>query len=124
LPSYRMAPALARALADGTGLPTRRYDVLLREAGGAIGATVAARVRALGGTVDLVPSRGVLLSATLTVDQVVEVAGFDEVVHVDLWSPPEVDLDLARAFSGVDHLESVAGYTGQGVRGEVIDGNV
>jgi len=42
-------------------------------------------------------------------------------LFVDRWSPYEVDMDVAREIGGANHIETVAGYTGEGVRGEVFD---
>lgn len=44
-----------------------------------------------------------------------------EVLWIDAWSAPESDMHVARVMGGADTLESLAGLTGQGVRGEVMD---
>ena len=60
----------------------------------------------------------------MTPEQVAQAAGLGEVLHIDAWSAPESDMDKVRIISGADFLESTIGFTGTGVRGEVMDGNV
>ncbi|KAA0215359.1 MAG: hypothetical protein DYG94_04260 [Leptolyngbya sp. PLA3] len=45
-----------------------------------------------------------------------------DILWIDAWSAPQPDMNVARSMGGADTLESVAGLTGQGVRGEVLDG--
>ena len=46
----------------------------------------------------------------------------DEVQWIDRWSAPENDMDLVRADTGANWLETNYNTCGQGVRGEVMDG--
>ena len=62
-----------------------------------------------------------LIEAELTPDQLVAVARFDEVLFIDRWSPMEKDMSLAREIGGGNFLETMEGWTGQGVRGEILD---
>lgn len=82
---------------------------------------VAARVERMEGRVDATTEQGFRLEATLTDDQLLEVARMGEALFIDRWMPPEDDMDIVRMISGADFLETVAGYSGQGVRGEVMD---
>jgi len=95
-----------------------RYNILVFEGGKQ---AVAKRIPALGGLVDNPDAGKFLVEATLTPEQLVEVVGWDEVQFVDRWSPLEKDMDIVREIGGTDHIETVAGYTGVGVRGESFD---
>ncbi|MCA9320569.1 MAG: S8 family serine peptidase [Planctomycetes bacterium] len=69
--------------------------------------------------------------ATSDHDQVLiarlDAAAFDrarrdpQVLFIDPWSAPEPDVDQARVIFGADAVETVAGFTGAGVRGQVRD---
>ena len=48
-------------------------------------------------------------------------AAMKEVLFIDEASEPEDDMDIAREIGGGDYIELVRGYTGQGVRAEVMD---
>lgn len=82
---------------------------------------VAARIKSIGGIVNNADAGKFLVEATLTPDQLLTVIRWDEVNFVDRWSPYEVDMDIAREIGGANYIESVAGYNGSGVRGEVFD---
>ncbi|MDH3285569.1 MAG: S8 family serine peptidase, partial [Acidobacteriota bacterium] len=64
---------------------------------------------------------GHVLELWLTPEQLRAVAGMDEVLWIDRWSPPETDMDLVRQDAGTDWLETNFTWCGQGVRGEVMD---
>lgn len=100
----------------------RRYLVTLVERDPADAAAVAARIGALGATVVVTGDR--FLEATLDAAQLRAVAALDAVLAVDRWFAPDSDMDKARIQSGANFVESVGGYRGQGVRGEVMDGGV
>lgn len=82
---------------------------------------VAERIKTIGGIVDSADAGKFLVVATLTPDQLFRVIRWDEVNFVDRWSSFESDMDIAREISGANYIESVAGYNGSGVRGEVFD---
>jgi serine protease AprX len=79
------------------------------------------KVEALGGTVQMVSASKGLIEATLDSAQLQAVAGDGAVLAIDAWSAPETDMDLARQDGGATVIEAARGYTGQGVRGEVMD---
>jgi hypothetical protein len=85
---------------------------------------VVTRVQAAGGTVESVSESHRLIEARLDSAQLRAVAELDEVLAVDRWAPPETDMDKARVASGAVFVDTVGGYRGQGVRGEVMDGGV
>ncbi len=78
----------------------------------------------LGASVVLSTAGNYLVHASMTPEQVAQAAELGEVLHIDAWSAPESDMDKVRIISGADFLESTIGFTGTGVRGEVMDGNV
>ncbi len=119
-PAYRVQPAF-RAWARESTAAAVRCNIQVFEAGGAQQAAVAARIAALGGTVVSPNSGKFLLEALLTPAQLLEVARWDEVHYIDRWTPAETDMANVRVVGGADELETVAGYDGTGVRGEVLD---
>ncbi len=104
--------------------PLQRYRIRVVERGSRLKDIVANRIGVLGGRVDVNNASGFLLEATLTPDQLSSVIRMNEVSYVDRWSPIEDDMDLAREIGGANFLEAVEGYSGKGVRAEVMDGNV
>lgn len=82
---------------------------------------VANKIEAIGGIVDKADAGKYLVVATLTPEQLFNVARFDEINFIDRWSPLEPDMDNAREIGGGNYIETVAGYDGEGVRGEVFD---
>jgi hypothetical protein len=121
-PAYRVERALrADAETLQRRFPRQRYSLLLFDPDAAPRASLARRIEAIGGRVDDVRAGKLLMEATLTPAQLVRVAGWDEIAYVDRWSPLEADMDLVREAGGANHVEAVAGYTGDGVRGEVFD---
>jgi serine protease AprX len=86
-------------------------------------ATISAAVAAAGGAIVTTIPEGFLVHATLTPAQVLALAALDEVAYIDTWTPPETDMNRARAPEGsdADFIEATLGFTGQGVRGEVMD---
>ena len=57
-------------------------------------------------------------------EQLRAVAGHDDVMWIDRWTPPETDMDVVRQDSGADWLEVQDTSCGQGVRGEVMDNGI
>jgi serine protease AprX len=101
--------------------PQQTYNIMIFESSIDAKRDIAARIRALGGKVDMVHAGKYLIRATLTPDQLFEVARFDDVLFIDRWGPYEKDMDISRELGGANYIESTAGYTGQGVRGESFD---
>ncbi|NBD08932.1 S8 family serine peptidase [Corallococcus silvisoli] len=123
-PEYRLERALRDALLGRSArLPeTQRYSLMVGERGAARQDALARRVRALGGTVDLVEPGGLRVEATLTQEQLARVVRANEVQFIDRWGGPgEVDMDIVRELGGANALQALKGWTGQGVRGEVFD---
>lgn len=123
-PAYRLEEFLVERLAaGGTGLEPMRYNIMLLERGAAKQNLVGRRINAMGGKVDLIIPEGFRFEATLTADQLLAVAKMNEVLFIDRWSAPEPDMDIVRATGGANFIETTLGFTGQGVRAEVMDGN-
>ncbi len=123
-PAYKVEPFVRHELAEELFAPARRYNIKVLEADNAMKQRVAAEIEALGGTIDRLTADGFLLEATLDQGQLLRVLSMNDVQFVDRWFEPEDDMDLARIISGANVIETVYGYTGQGVRGEAMDGGL
>lgn len=125
--AYRLDEPVAeayRAVDGATPVPPRRYSIQCCERGAAQQSAVAARVAELGGTVELMQPEGFRMEATLDPLQLRTIAAMNEILFIDLWGAPGEDMNLVREITGANHVETVAGFAGAGVRGEVMDGNV
>lgn len=121
-PAYRIEPdVLGEILGARTSEAPRRYHVMTFVPGLAEKTELAAEIRALGGIVDAPTPNGYRLEATLTLEQVAALAHSNRLQWIDRWTPRENDMDLVREQAGENRVETVAGFSGQGVRGEVMD---
>jgi hypothetical protein len=77
----------------------------------------------IGGEVVL-KTKGRRMEAKLDQGQLQQVAARPQVLAIDLWTPKEEDMNNARDIGGADYIETVQGYSGQGVRAEVCDGGL
>ncbi|MCK4332275.1 MAG: S8 family serine peptidase, partial [Thermoplasmatales archaeon] len=119
-PAYRLEEFMLDNLENAEQMyPLQRYNIQVH----AIEQKniVANRIISIGGTVNRADAGKFLVEATLTPDQLFEVVRWNEVLFVDRWGPYEVDMDIAREIGGANYIESVAGYAGADVRGEVFD---
>ncbi len=124
-PAYRVEEALVPVLSApelDSDAPVR-YSIEVHERGLEQQNAVEQRVVALGGTVQSVNPEGYRMDATMALAALRQVVAMDEVAFVDRWTPPGLDMNLARgpAGSNADDLQSALGFSGQGVRGEVFD---
>lgn len=85
---------------------------------------LAARCSAAGIELDGRTLTHLLVRVRGTPAQLLALAAWPEVLFVDRWAAPEHDVDKARRVSGADFAEETLGLAGQGVRGEVMDGNL
>jgi len=122
-PAYRLDGALLAELVAGT-LDARRYIIQVMERGPAMKAVVAERIAEAGGAIEAQIPDGFMLEATLTPSQLSAVLAYDEVLWVDEWRAPVLHMDKVRVDGGANLLESVTGWTGQGVAGEALDTGV
>ncbi len=118
--AYRLDPALQAALHDGSLQPARYNMVVVDKRNDK--PALAAHIRAIGGVVDDEHPGGLLFTATLTPAQLVAAAHLDEVLWIDAWSAPELDMDNARVQGGGNYVEAQAGYTGAGVKAHIYEG--
>jgi hypothetical protein len=125
LPVYRLEEELLDELnGDMRQMPTRRYSIMLFERGAAAQQIVANRIGQLGGIVNARVPQGFRLEATLTPQQLTQIASMNLVEFIDRWGPAGTDMDIARQIGGAVPVLSGLGFTGQGVRGEVMDGGI
>jgi hypothetical protein len=119
-PAYRLEEFLVDNLNDAYQIyPHQRYNIQVLSVEQKT--IVAERIETIGGLVNTADAGKFLIEATLTPDQLFVVIRWDEVNFVDRWGPYEADMDIVREISGANYIESVAGYNGSGVRGEVFD---
>ena len=128
-PAFKLEPVLVERLepeppviesADDND--ERRYSLMTLQRGDADHQAVADHItRVHDGEVHHTSDGGFRMEATLTEDALRDVVAMGEILFIDRWFPPEPDMDLVRDIDGADDLEAVAGYTGEGVRGEVMD---
>jgi serine protease AprX len=124
LPYVRWIGAYQPADRLAPGLKPGRIIVTLVDVDGARQRGLADQIAAAGGTVHVVSTNGRLIVATVNQAQLDLVAGRPEVLAVDAWSAPQSDMDKARFDGGANFIETLGGYRGAGVRGEVMDGGL
>ncbi|HEB52774.1 MAG TPA: hypothetical protein ENI87_05925, partial [bacterium] len=118
--AYRLEPELVRRRV-WTDPRAQRYHIVVADKHGDKPALLAG-IRAVGGRVDDSRAGSILVDATLTGPQLLQVAGLDQVLWIDRWSAPETDMDNARIQGGGNYLENQTGYTGAGVNVHVYEG--
>jgi hypothetical protein len=126
-PAYRLAPGVHAALAVAPQASPQRYSIEVMQRGPQQQEALARRIEALGGLVHFINPAGFRMEATLSRAALVEIAHADEVNFIEPWpGPAGLDMQIARgpAGSNADYLEVLFGYTGHGVRGEVMDRGV
>ena len=82
---------------------------------------LADAVEAMGGTLLEVTPDDDMMRVELTQEQLVALLADDRVAFVDPWAPGGTDMDIERIMSGANVLETVTSFSGEGVRGEVLD---
>ncbi len=121
-PAFRLDQALAAELkSSGASMPDRLYTITVLANTRDVKNLVAERVSEVGGHVDFVDPAAPFLYATLTSDQLRQMVRMDEVVFVGIRTEAETDMNFVRDVSGANHIEGTGGYSGEGVRGEVMD---
>lgn len=123
-PAYRLESFIRENILSGTNNEAQPFSIMMLETGPAMKNVVADQIESIGGNIDKNVAGGFLIEATLTPDQLVEVAKLDEVLFIDRRLPVVDYMDNVRIVGGANYIESVAGYTGAGVRGEVMDSNL
>ena len=119
-PAYRLEPAL-RDAAVFQDLKPVTYNVVVADKHNDKPA-LGAKIKAVGGTVVSEQVGSILMTVRLNGPQLQEASGFDEVLWIDRWSAPEIDMDNARIQGGGNSVETLAGYTGAGVNAHIYEG--
>ncbi|MFG0285974.1 MAG: S8 family serine peptidase [Phycisphaerales bacterium JB039] len=123
-PAYKLDEPILQAIALGAPgdltAPKRYSIMMLREGAGSLD-PVARRIRAMGARIDALSPQTGRLEATLTLEQVLEVARANETLFIDEWGPVGPDMDIVRMYHGTDYVEGLTGFSGEGVRGEILD---
>jgi len=119
--SFKLEPELNKELSQSTSAGDVRYSIWMSKKNKR--KEVVDFIEQIGGEVVL-KTKGRRLEAMLNTAQLNQVAALPQVLYLDRWTPIEDDMDIVRAVSGANYLESVQGYTGQGVRAEVCDGGL
>ncbi len=120
-PAYRLEPELITEHVRGHDVPTRRYNIVVADKTQDKPGLIQ-KVGDIGGRVTHEQRGSILLEVQLDGVQLLQVAQLDEVLWIDRWTPPELDVNDARNQGGADFVESVAGYTGSGLVGYVYEG--
>jgi hypothetical protein len=115
--AHKLDTPLQAAILEGD-LATARYNIMLMDKQ-ADGEAFVARLGEIGGVLEAPFAGGVVLSATLTPEQLMAVARENTVVWIDRWTAPEEDMDIARMQTGADYVEGLAFTAGHGIRGHV-----
>ena len=119
-PAYRLEPVL-RDAAVFQNLEPVTYNVVVADKHSDKPA-LSAKIKAVGGTVVSEQVGSILMTVRLNGPQLQEASGFDEVLWIDRWSAPEIDMDNARIQGGGNSVETLAGYTGTGVNTHIYEG--
>ncbi|MEO7539051.1 MAG: S8 family serine peptidase [Pyrinomonadaceae bacterium] len=121
-PAYKLEETLVERLsATPTDLAAARYNVMAIERGADAQNDIGSMIERVGGTVDKIIPEGFRMEATLTGEQLLELAQHEKVMFIDRWSAPENDMDVVRNVGGANFIDTVEGFRGQGVRAEVMD---
>jgi len=120
-PAYRLdEETLQNLVTLGASMPAIHYNIQVLDPSQK--AIVVDRIRALGAFVDNYDAGKRLVEATLNGGQLMQVVRFDEVNFIDVWGAYEHDMDIVRQIGGANFVETVGGFTGEDVRGEIFDG--
>ncbi len=105
----------------GPGNEGVEYSIMMTRRGPVPQNAVAQRIGAMGGVVSQQIPEGFRILATLTPAQVAAVARMNEVLYIDVPGEKGTDMDIAREIGGANLVRDSLGFTGQGVRCEVMD---
>ncbi|RJP35044.1 MAG: peptidase S8 [Phycisphaerales bacterium] len=121
-PAYKLEAALWESIRQpGAALETQQYNVQVLEPGFDMKQRVADRIESLGGIVEPLEPHSYLLKATMDHAALMNAIALSEVFFVDRVLPLQSYMEKVRVDGGADYVELVAGYTGEGVRAEVMD---
>lgn len=121
-PAFRLEGSVLSALSGIAAAGFQdTYSIAMLDSNFSRQQSVAAQITALGGCVRTLSPGSTRIEATLSLDQLVEVAHLDDVFFIDVPGQIEQDLDIVREISGANYLGTLEGFSGHGVRGEVMD---
>jgi len=120
-PRMRLEPELLNHVIAGEPLGTATYLIQLTQRDADTRQSTAARLRLEGAELHSSAREGWMLKATVNEELLREILTWDSVLYVDRWQEARSYMDKVRVDGGADMLESVTGFTGQGVAGEVLD---
>ncbi|HMQ16982.1 MAG TPA: S8 family serine peptidase, partial [Phycisphaerae bacterium] len=124
-PAYKLEAGLLNRLADADAWRSADpYVIQTPQRGLADQDVVAAEIAALGGAVLRQTPHGYWVEARLTLEQVLRLSRLDEVLYIEPALPAMTYMNNVRIVGGANYVEQVAGFRGQGVRGEVMDTNL
>lgn len=119
-PAYRLEEFMIDNYEDAQEMyPLQRYNIQVHNV--VKKEILANKIEDLGGIVNKADAGKIMIEATLTPEQLFEVARLDEVNFIDRWSEYEVDMDVGREIGGANYIETVGNYTGNDVRAESFD---
>ncbi len=124
-PAYRLEEGIIGEIMQAKfDSPPRKYNIVMVDEYGPDRKRLVEAVKRVGGKVDTAPEENILIEATLSLSQVLEIANEDTVQWIDIWSEGELDMDNARIQGGANYIEpkKPARYTGKGIRGMVMEG--
>ncbi|HEX5051135.1 MAG TPA: hypothetical protein VFZ65_05150, partial [Planctomycetota bacterium] len=119
-PAYKLELDLLGALIAGPVQPDR-YVVVMVDPKRDEAALVAA-VQRVGGTMWRYAAGNLLIEADLTGPQVVAIAAENTVLWIQRVTPVGTDDPNVRIQGGSNYIEAMAGHTGKGVRGHIMEG--
>ncbi len=120
-PAWRVEPELLAELPHDPDGAFCRYHLVVADKQRDKPALSAA-IRELGGRVTDEQRGSLLFTVELDAAQVFDVARLDQVLWIERWTAPEIDMDNARVQGGADHVEAMGGWTGSGVGAHVYEG--
>ncbi len=124
-PAYKLeAPLLAGVQQQAAQMPATEVNIMVFERGLVHKNIVAQRIADIGGLVTAFTPDGFRIKAILDGPQLVEIAALPEVMWIDIATVREIDMDIAREIGGANYVNGVAGFSGEGVRAEVMDSNL
>ena len=125
-PAYKLEEEILQPLMLGGSFADfgARYSIELLTDGEAAMDRIVQRIQEMGATVELTVPQVGRLEATLTPAQIRMVVADSDVLFMDRWQAPETDMSIARSIGGANYIEGITGFSGEGVRAEVMDSGI
>ncbi len=120
-PAFRLEPELISELESGEAMPLRKYNIVVVNKRSDKPGLIA-RIEAIGGKIEHEQPGSLLLEVLFDRGQLLRASQMPEVLWIDRWTAPEEDMDNARIQGGANHVETLGGFTGQGIIGHIYEG--